>query len=86
MSTSTSSGNGSSSGPSSSGNPTATMPDKVRQSPSSPVSAVVAGEDLGDQQWTRSEFLADDDVGAVVEMELCCPAGLSEPGSTSLTG
>ncbi|CAN6335805.1 unnamed protein product [Urochloa humidicola] len=70
-----SSGNGSSS----SGNPTATMPDKERRP--------AAREGLGDQQWTWSEFLADDDVGAGMEMELCCPAaGLSEPGSSSLTG
>ncbi|CAN6339960.1 unnamed protein product [Urochloa humidicola] len=85
MSPSTSSGNGSSSAPSSSGNPTATMPDKERRAPSSPVSAAAAGEGrLDDQQWTWSEFLADDDTG--VGTELCCPAGLSEPGSSSLTG
>ncbi|CAL4896540.1 unnamed protein product [Urochloa decumbens] len=69
---------------SSSGNPTATMPDKERR-PSSPVSAAEAREGLGDQQWAWSEFLADD-VGAGMEMELCCPVGLSEPGSSSLTG
>ncbi|CAN6326106.1 unnamed protein product [Urochloa humidicola] len=80
VSPSTSSGNGSSSAPSSSGNLTATIPDKVR-----PVSAASAREGLGDQQWTWSEFLADNGTG--VGMELCCPAaGLSEPGSSSLTG
>ncbi|CAN6344694.1 unnamed protein product [Urochloa humidicola] len=76
----------SSSTPSSSGNP-AVMPDKVRRPPSSPVSAAAAGEDLDDQQWMWSEFLADDDVGAGVEVDLCCSAGgLSEPGSSSQTG
>ncbi|KAF8725373.1 hypothetical protein HU200_019890 [Digitaria exilis] len=75
VSPSTSSGNGSSSVPCSSGNPMMTMPEKVR--PSSPACA--------DQQWPWSELLADDDV-ATAGVELCCPAGLSEPGSSSLTG
>ncbi|RCV15948.1 hypothetical protein SETIT_3G097900v2 [Setaria italica] len=80
VSPSTSSGNGSSSAPSG-GNPWS-MPDKERR-PSSSVGAEAAREGLGDQQWPWSEFLADD---AGLGMELCCPAGLSEPGSSSLTG
>ncbi|OEL35851.1 B-box zinc finger protein 22 [Dichanthelium oligosanthes] len=81
VSPSTSSGNGSSSAPSS-GN-AMTLPDKVR--PLSSARAVAAREDLGDQQWPWSEFLVDDDV-ATEGMELFCPLGVSEPVSSSLTG
>ncbi|RCV15947.1 hypothetical protein SETIT_3G097800v2 [Setaria italica] len=64
-----------------SGNPMV-MPDKERR-PSSSVGAAAAREGLGGQQWPWSEFLAGD---ASVGMELCCPAGFSEPGLSSLTG
>ncbi|PAN16404.1 hypothetical protein PAHAL_3G058000 [Panicum hallii] len=80
VSPSTSSGNGSSSAPS---NPT-TMPDKVR--PSLSASAAAAREGLGGQQWPWSEFLADDAGVGMDQQDLCCPAGISEPGSSSLTG
>ncbi|KAG2623488.1 B-box zinc finger protein 23-like [Panicum virgatum] len=85
VSPSTSSGNGSSSAPSSSGNPR-TMPDKAR--PSTSASAAAATEGLGGQQWPWSDFLADD-VGVGMDHlhpDLCCPAEISEPGSSSLTG
>jgi len=84
VSPSTSSGNGSSSAPSSSGNPT-TMPDKAR--PSTSASAAAATEGLGGQQyWPWSEFLADDVGVGMDHPDLCCPAEISEPGSSSLTG
>jgi hypothetical protein len=83
VSPSTSSGNGSSSPPSSS--KPVTMPHKKQRPSASSVGAAAAGEGLDDgQQWSWSEFLTDD---AGVGMELYCPAaGLSEPGSSSLTG
>jgi len=83
VSPATSSGNGSSSAPDSSGNPT-TLPDKAR--PSSSVSAAAATEGLGGQQWPWSEFLADDVGVGMDHPDLCCPAEISEPGSSSLTG
>jgi hypothetical protein len=83
VSPSTSSGNGSSSPPSSS--KPVTMPHKKQRPSASSVGAAAAGEGLDDgQQWSWSEFLTDD---AGVGMDLYCPAaGLSEPGSSSLTG
>jgi len=80
-------GNGSSSAPRSSGNPT-TMPDKARPSTSASAAAAAATEGLGGQQWSWSDFLADD-VGVGMDHlhpDLCCPAEISEPGSSSLTG
>jgi hypothetical protein len=85
VSPSTSSGNGSSSPPSSSKPKPVTMPHKNQRPSASSVGAAAAGEGLDDgQQWSWSEFLTDD---AGVGMDLYCPAaGLSEPGSSSLTG
>lgn len=80
VSPSCSSGNGSSSAPTSYGN-LMTMPEKVR--PSSSVGAAAVNEDLQvGQQWSWSEVLADD---VCTGKDLWCSAGLSEPGSPSLT-
>ncbi|XP_066359752.1 B-box zinc finger protein 22-like [Miscanthus floridulus] len=83
----TSSGNGSSSAPcSSGGNPmTTTMPGQVRLLSSVRATAPTT-EGSDGQQWLWSEFLADDvGVGVGVDMDQCCHAELSEPGSSGIT-
>ena len=86
---SNSSGNGSSSVPCcSSGNPmTTTMPGQVRLLSSVRATAGTT-EGSDGKQWLWSEFLADDvgvGVGVGVDMEQCCHAELSEPGSSDIT-
>ncbi|WVZ88930.1 hypothetical protein U9M48_035397 [Paspalum notatum var. saurae] len=82
ISPSSSGGNASSSAPSSVNNPM-TVPEKVRPSSSS-VHVMAASDGIVGQQWSWSEFLAEDDVGS--GMEPCCTANLSDPGSPSQTG